>query len=36
MNNGKLVMQKSRNEIKNEDLEKLYVEYMAGYMEKVA
>ena len=36
MNNGKLVMKKSRNEIKNEDLEKLYVEYMAGYMEKVA
>ena len=36
MNNGKLVMKKSRDEIKNEDLEKLYVEYMAGYMEKVA
>ena len=36
MNNGKLVMQKSRDEIKNDDLEKLYVEYMAGYMEKVA
>lgn len=36
MNNGKLVMKKNRDEIKNDDLEKLYVEYMAGYMEKVA
>jgi ABC-2 type transport system ATP-binding protein len=36
MNNGKIVMQKSRDEIKHEDLEKLYVEYMAGYLEKVA
>lgn len=36
MNNGKLVMRKNRDEIKHEDLEKLYVEYMAGYMEKVA
>ena len=36
MNNGKLVMQKSRDEIKNDDLEKLYVEYMAGYMEEAA
>ncbi|MCX6170111.1 MAG: ABC transporter ATP-binding protein [Ignavibacteriales bacterium] len=36
MNDGKIVMQKSRDEIKHEDLEKLYVEYMAGYMEKVA
>lgn len=36
MNNGKLVMQKTKSEIENEDLEKLYVEYMAGYMENVA
>jgi len=36
MNNGKFVMIKSREEIEHEDLEKLYVEYMAGYMEKVA
>ena len=36
MNNGKFIMIKSREEIEHEDLEKLYVEYMAGYVEKVA
>lgn len=36
MNNGKLVMQKSKDEIEHEDLEKLYIDYIAGYMEKVA
>lgn len=36
MNNGRLIMKKTREEIEHEDLEKLYVEYMAGYMEKVA
>jgi ABC-2 type transport system ATP-binding protein len=36
MNDGKLVMKKSRAEIEHENLEKLYIEYMAGYMEKVA
>ena len=36
MNNGKLIMKKLREEIEHEDLEKLYVEYMAGYVEKVA
>ncbi len=36
MNNGKLVMQRSKAELENADLEKLYVEYMAGYMEEVA
>ncbi len=36
MNNGKIVMQKSKEELEHENLEKLYVEYMAGYMEKVA
>lgn len=36
MNNGKLIMKKLREEIEHEDLEKLYVEYMAGYVEMVA
>jgi len=36
MKNGKLIMKKLREEIEHEDLEKLYVEYMAGYVEKVA
>lgn len=36
MNDGKLVMKKTRSEIEHEDLEKLYVEYMAGFKEKVA
>ncbi|MFH1195666.1 MAG: ABC transporter ATP-binding protein [bacterium] len=31
MNNGKLVMQRSKEELKNEDLEKLYVEYVEGF-----
>ncbi|MGD8781329.1 MAG: ABC transporter ATP-binding protein [Ignavibacteria bacterium] len=35
MNNGKLVMMKTKEELANEDLEKLYVEHMSGYMEKV-
>jgi ABC-2 type transport system ATP-binding protein len=34
MNDGKLVMEKTRVELEGEDLEKLYVQYMAGYMEK--
>lgn len=36
MNQGKLVMERSRDEIAGEDLEKLYVEYMAGYMDQAA
>ena len=36
MNEGHLVMQRSREELVGEDLEKLYVEYMAGYMEAAA
>ncbi|MFK7844670.1 MAG: ABC transporter ATP-binding protein [Rhodothermales bacterium] len=36
MNLGKLVMQRTRDEIAGEDLEKLYVEYMAGYMDQAA
>ena len=36
MNQGKLVMQKSKEELEGEDLEKVYVEYMAGYMEEVS
>ena len=36
MNQGKLVMQRTREEIIGEDLEKLYVQFMAGYMEEVA
>lgn len=36
MNLGKLVMQRTRNELVGEDLEKLYVEFMAGYMDEVA
>ena len=35
MNRGKLVMQRTRDEIIGEDLEQLYVEYMAGYMDEV-
>ncbi|HEY5565300.1 MAG TPA: ABC transporter ATP-binding protein [Rhodothermia bacterium] len=35
MNEGSLVMQRSRDELHGENLEKLYVEYMAGYMEEV-
>ena len=33
MNQGKLVAEKNKSELIGEDLEKLYVEYMAGYME---
>ncbi len=36
MNLGKLVMQRTHDELVGEDLEKLYVEYMAGYMDKAA
>jgi ABC-2 type transport system ATP-binding protein len=36
MNNGNLVMKKSRTELEGEDLETLYVEFMSGYMDKVA
>ncbi len=36
MNLGKLVMQRTKDEIAGEDLEKLYVEYMAGYMDQAA
>ena len=36
MNKGKLVMEKTKSELENEDLEKLYVEYMAGYMDNAA
>ena len=36
MNRGKLVMQRTREEIAGEDLEKLYVEFMAGYMDQAA
>ena len=36
MNLGKLVMQRTRDELEGEDLEKLYVEYMAGYMDQAA
>lgn len=35
MNEGKLVAEKQQAELVGEDLEKLYVEYMAGYMETV-
>ncbi len=34
MNQGRFVMIKSRAELENADLEKLYVEYMSGYMDK--
>lgn len=33
MNNGRLVMQKTHAELEGENLEDLYVRYMAGYME---
>jgi len=35
MNLGKLVMQRSAGDLRGEDLEKLYVQYMAGYMDEV-
>ena len=34
LNEGRLVMQRTKEELVGEDLEKLYVEYMAGYMDK--
>ena len=33
MNRGNLVMQKTRDELEGVDLEQIYVEYMAGYMD---
>ncbi|TNE69984.1 ABC transporter ATP-binding protein [bacterium] len=36
MNQGKLVMQKSAEELKGENLESLYLHFMAGYMEETA
>ncbi len=33
LNKGKLVMQKSKEELAGEDLEKIYLQYMAGYMD---
>ena len=36
MNQGKLVMERSKEDLVGEDLEKLYVEFMAGYMDEVA
>lgn len=36
MNRGDLVMQRTHAELAGEDLEKLYVEYMAGYMDEAA
>lgn len=36
MNRGQLVMQRSKADLVGEDLEKLYVEYMAGYMDEPA
>ena len=36
MNKGKLVMLKNRSEIEHENLEQLYIQYMAGYMDEAA
>jgi len=36
MKKGMLVTEKTRSEIENEDLEKLYMQFMAGYMDQVA
>jgi ABC-2 type transport system ATP-binding protein len=36
MNRGRIVMQKSKAELEGENLEDLYVHYMAGYMEEVS
>ncbi|HSR50836.1 MAG TPA: hypothetical protein VLV83_08400, partial [Acidobacteriota bacterium] len=33
MNQGRIVMQRSRQELEGENLESLYVEYMGGYRE---
>jgi len=35
MNGGKLVMQRTHDDLEGENLETLYVQYMAGYMEEV-
>lgn len=35
MNLGQLVMQKGAKELHGEDLEKLYVQYMSGYMDEI-
>ena len=35
MNQGRIVMQSQKSDIAGEDLEKLYMKYMAGYMEQV-
>jgi ABC-2 type transport system ATP-binding protein len=34
MKAGKLIMQRSKKELEGEDLEKIYIEYMAGYMDQ--
>lgn len=34
LNNGKLVLERSKDELKNVDLQELYVTYMAGYMDE--
>ncbi len=34
LNKGKLIMQKTKDELAGEDLEKLYLQYMAGYMDE--
>jgi len=36
MNEGKIVMQRAKDELVGEDLESLYVQYMAGYMDEVS
>jgi len=36
MNRGSLVMKKTKKELEGENLEKLYIQFMVGYMEKVA
>lgn len=36
LNEGRLVMQRTQEDLVGEDLEKLYVEYMTGYMDKAA
>jgi ABC-type multidrug transport system ATPase subunit len=35
MNNGVLVAELTREELEHEDLEKVYVSFMAGYMDDV-
>ena len=36
MNQGRLVMQKTADDLKGENLESLYLHFMAGYMEEIA